>query len=188
LNYYTSDTHFQHENVIRLCDRPFANLEEMHEAIIQRWNERVRPCDDVWHQGDFALGQQQNIPDLVARLNGRVHLCFGNHDNRKKIVKMGCFASVQDVAVVKDGEDRVFLSHYAHRVWDRSHYGVYHLFGHSHGGLPPQGRSLDVGVDSWDFRPVTLVEVKERLAEAGTIDDYGYVRSMRLEEVVAAEH
>ena len=57
------------------------------------------------------------------------------------------------------------LSHYAHRVWPGMHLGDIHLYGHSHGSLPGTAASLDVGVDSWDWAPVRLSEIREALAE-----------------------
>ena len=65
--------------------------------------------------------------------------------------------------VVVDGVG-IWLSHYAHRTWPRLHRGDLHLYGHSHGTLPGDSRSLDVGVDCWGYRPVTLAEIRERMA------------------------
>ena len=61
---------------------------------------------------------------------------------------------------------RIVLSHYAMRIWDRSHFGTWHLFGHSHGSMPddPTSRSLDVGVDVWNYRPVSYEQIKARMA------------------------
>ena len=56
------------------------------------------------------------------------------------------------------------------RVWDRSHYGSWHLFGHSHGALPGYGLSLDVGVDCTGFKPISLEQVAEKMA---TISEKG---------------
>lgn len=53
--YFTADTHFGHYNVIRFCDRPFASAEEMDEAMIQNWNERVTGNDTVYILGDKFL-------------------------------------------------------------------------------------------------------------------------------------
>jgi calcineurin-like phosphoesterase family protein len=169
--FWTADTHFNHSGVIRMSQRPFISVDEMNEEIIKRWNERVRPKDEVWHLGDFALGDRQRINEIVERLNGRIHICWGNHDHRQTR-KLTCFASSQYVAQIKVGDDMVFMSHYAHRVWNKSHYGSYHVYGHSHGGCLPLGRSLDVGVDCWDFMPVTFEEIKSRLMECGTISDF----------------
>ncbi len=160
---FTSDTHFWHPKVLKEGKRPFANVDEMTEALVKNWNEVVTHDDDVWHLGDFALGDQSRIPNVRYRLNGRIHLCWGNHDDRDLIEAGGWFDSVQDVGRITVGDDFVFLSHYAHRVWELSHKGSYHFYGHSHGRAPAIARSLDVGVDCWDFRPVTLAEVKARL-------------------------
>jgi hypothetical protein len=52
------------------------------------------------------------------------------------------------------------LCHYALRTWNGSHRGALRLYGHSHGGLAGDSQSVDVGVDCWDFRPVTLDEIR----------------------------
>lgn len=54
--WFTSDTHFDHANVIEYCKRPFSNVEEMNEAMIRNWNKRVMPEDTIFHLGDFHLG------------------------------------------------------------------------------------------------------------------------------------
>jgi calcineurin-like phosphoesterase family protein len=64
------------------------------------------------------------------------------------------------------GEQRIDLCHYAFRTWNYSHKGSWHLYGHSHGTLPEIETSLsfDVGVDSWDFYPVSFDEVAAKMA------------------------
>lgn len=171
--YFTSDTHFGHFNSIRFDKRPFATVEEMDLAIIARWNERVGPNDEVYHLGDFAFRNAMAATHYLDRLNGRKHLIWGNHDSNQ-VKKMPGWASSQPVLELKVGDDLVCLSHYAHRTWNKSHYGSFHLFGHTHGSMPAYGRSLDVGCMCWDYRPVTLAEIKERLAELGLIDKFGF--------------
>lgn len=56
--YFTADTHFGHENVIRFCDRPFSSANEMDEAMIANWNARVRGNDTVYILGDMFFVQQ----------------------------------------------------------------------------------------------------------------------------------
>jgi len=171
--YYTSDTHFRHKAILKYDAPPFASLEEMEETIIKRWNARVRPTDTVYHLGDFVWDRSGQVAqEILGRLNGKVHLIWGNHDSNQ-VRKLEDWTSSQPYLEIRDGEDFVVLSHYGHRVWNKGHYGSFHLYGHSHGSLPPQGRSIDVGVSCWDYRPVTLAEVKERLAELGLIDQYG---------------
>lgn len=169
---WTSDTHLGHDNIRKYSNRPFDSVEEMDEALIRNWNEAVNPQDTVWHLGDFCMGDQSRAGHLRRRLNGTIHLIWGNHDKREVIKKLKCFDSVQDVAEIRIGRDMIFMSHYGHRVWNRSHHGAFHFYGHSHGGLPATARSLDVGVDCWDYRPVTLDQIKERLASLGLLDTH----------------
>lgn len=56
------------------------------------------------------------------------------------------------------GRDQgIWLSHHAHRVWRRMHRGAIHRYVHSCGNLPGTSASTDVGVDTFPYRPVTLV-------------------------------
>jgi calcineurin-like phosphoesterase family protein len=169
MRFFTADTHFQHRRIIDLCGRPFRDVDHMDETLIKNWNEVVSPDDEVWHLGDFAMGDQTRVGEILSRLNGRVHLVWGNHDNRKKI-DPSWFASVQDYAEVTDGVDMVVLSHYPITVWNGSHHGSYHMFGHVHGRLRPVGRACDVGVDAWEFYPVSLSQVKWKIRETGQKD------------------
>jgi calcineurin-like phosphoesterase family protein len=170
--YYTSDTHFRHRHILQFDKRPFASMEEMEEAIIKRWNGRVRPTDTVYHLGDFVWGRDVVASEILARLNGQKHLIWGNHDH-STVKRMTEWTSSQPYLEIRDGTDFVVLSHYAHRVWNKGHYSSFHLYGHSHGSLPPQGRSHDVGTNVWDYRPVTLAEVKERLDSLGMLQQFG---------------
>lgn len=75
----TSDTHFWHANVIKYCNRPFADANEMNEKLILNWNEVVQPGDRVIHLGDFSLAARA-VETVVPRLNGNIELIMGNHD------------------------------------------------------------------------------------------------------------
>jgi len=171
--FFTSDTHFNHANIIRFCNRPFSSVEEMDEAMISNWNAVVGRTDLVIHCGDFAFGSQSRIQEIAGRLNGEIILVLGNHDNQRALSKLSRFHSVHDdLEVVIDGA-LVVLHHYAKRTWNKMGYGSYHFFGHSHGNLPPLGRSIDVGVDVWGFRPVKFHEIKSRLEELAVEEGAG---------------
>lgn len=80
-----SDTHFNSENIIRYCNRPFDNAAHANAEMIRRWNERVAPEDTVYHLGDFIMGQPEQVPPILAALNGHIVLCRGNHETKRKL-------------------------------------------------------------------------------------------------------
>ncbi|AMB45084.1 metallophosphoesterase family protein [Methylobacterium sp. AMS5] len=161
--YFTSDTHFGHSGILSermRRPRPFASIEQHDEHLIAAWNNRIRPGDEVWHLGDFAYGASAaHCRSVFSRLNGRKRLVLGNHD-AKRTTDLPWYSQTERAEVVVEGR-RFVLSHYAMRTWDGLHRGALHLYGHSHGSLPGCGRSIDVGVDCWDWRPVTVAEILE---------------------------
>lgn len=83
--WFISDTHFNHENIIKYCNRPFKNSKQMDEYIIKQWNSVVNEEDIVYHLGDFALGLSfDEYKDLFDKLNGQIILIRGNHDRKGK--------------------------------------------------------------------------------------------------------
>ena len=112
--------------------------------------------------------RSHQLVDLLAALKcqypDRIHLILGNHDYADRVNKATLWQGIRELKELKVGETKIVLCHYALRTWNGSHRGALQLHGHSHGGLAGDSQSLDVGVDCWDFRPVTLDEIKERLA------------------------
>lgn len=153
--FFTADTHLGHTKIIYYCNRPFSSIEEMNEKIIENWNNVVGPSDTVYHLGDFSFG---NPYPYRKRLNGRVELILGNHD-RKELCR-DVFDKVYDLKSIKIENKTIVLSHFAMRVWPKSHFNSFHLYGHSHGILEPFGKSFDVGVDANGFSPVSFDTVK----------------------------
>lgn len=79
-----SDTHFQHDNILKYTDRPYDTVEEMNEKLIENWNSVVKPQDKIYHLGDVTFGNKNKyITDIHKRLNGRKRLIVGNHDDVK---------------------------------------------------------------------------------------------------------
>lgn len=154
--FFTSDTHFGDPRVLRIDKRPFKSVNEHDEALIARWNETVSEEDEVWHLGDFALHvDAARIDVLLAGLKGRKHLVTGNNDGDDTLAAQG-WSSVQAYAELHCDGHALILCHYAFRTWKNMGRGWIDLHGHSHGLLKRQTRQYDVGVDVWDFRPVTL--------------------------------
>ena len=164
---FTSDHHFGHGGARGLFKRPFSSTAAMDAAMVARWNEVVGPADQVWHLGDFAVRQPAaRIAELLSALAGEKHLIAGNNDGEATTGAAG-WASVQAYAELEQAGTQLVLCHYPLRSWHRMARGALNLHGHSHGRLAPLPRQLDVGVDCWDFRPVTLEEIRERLRTRG---------------------
>jgi calcineurin-like phosphoesterase family protein len=154
--FFTSDTHFGHGGALGFYKRPFGSVAEMDEAMVACWNEVVGPADEVWHLGDFAIQPKPGrVEALLERLHGRKHLAAGNNDPERTRAAAG-WASVADYAELDIGGTQLVLCHYPFRAWNGMGKGSVNLHGHSHGRGKALPRQIDVGVDVWDFRPVTL--------------------------------
>ena len=158
--FFTADQHFGHKNIINFCSRPFSSIEEMDEILIDNHNAVVSPEDTVVHAGDFTLIRNKDrvYRDYVQRLNGKHVFLEGSHDYWLKGDK-----NVKNIWG-KEFADRVYVvvCHYAMRVWHRSHWNSWQLYGHSHGQLSPVGKQHDIGVDNNAYHPISfdvLVEI-----------------------------
>jgi calcineurin-like phosphoesterase family protein len=147
--YYTADTHFHHKNVIRLSNRPFDSIEEMNEKFIDNWNSKVKSHDTVYHLGDFALGGVTKCEETLDRLRGKIHLIFGNHDDRKVVNKMAqYFQSIEPMIEKKIDKQHLFLFHYPIEIGLTPN--AYSIHGHIHERPSRLINQINVGVDS-DF-------------------------------------
>jgi calcineurin-like phosphoesterase family protein len=169
-SFFTADHHFGHANIIRLCSRPFADVVQMDEAMIDRWNAVVGSSDEVWYLGNFAYRCSPiHRTEIFRRLRGRaIHLVLGAHD-RKATLDLP-WASIQRYAEIAVEGRSLVLFHYPLRAWRRAATGTMSLHGYSHGALPEIPQACDVGVDCWDFRPVVLDDIMERMTSE-TADD-----------------
>lgn len=110
----TSDTHYFHKNVIRMCNRPFTNLHEMHEHMIQEWNKRIRKSNEkVYVLGDFAFSGWTLTKKILDRLNGHKILIWGNHDLAAHKMLAAGFQEVHENICIEIGnKKKIFLSHF----------------------------------------------------------------------------
>ena len=157
--FFTSDTHFGDTRRIRVDGRPFKSIGEHDAALIARWNEVVGLDDEVYHLGDFAVTMDAvAVERWLTALNGRKHLILGNNDS-PAVTACGAWASISNYAELVLDERLVVLCHYPFRTWHKSTKGAINLHGHSHGKLKELPRQYDVGVDVFDYRPVTLAQI-----------------------------
>lgn len=163
--YFTADWHLHHPNQARR--RGFSPethgsdwLDQHDEAILAPTAALIKPTDTLVLGGDVGHGRPEVLEALLKRVPGKKVLVVGNHDAQvvKKLSHL--FAEVRDLWVMRNPLGKaprsapdprkpplVMVCHYPMASWDRSHYGSWHLHGHSHGGMPPIPGRLDVG---WD--------------------------------------
>jgi calcineurin-like phosphoesterase family protein len=178
----TADHHFGHANIIRYCDRPFADVGEMTDTMVRKWNATVDAGDTVWHLGDFAMNK--GALSVAELLNGEKFILKGNHDRES-------WKSYQDVGFkrlleISDRDEKnglaykvvdgrvIYLTHNPPSLIDMpvadrvaQEYGArtiiegaipwIWLHGHSHGASGIRHDNvIDVGVDCYAFAPVSL--------------------------------
>lgn len=193
--FFTSDTHFGHANIIIYCKRPFLlggdldsslkwtnkyvarlRVKQMDEALISNWNATVSPEDDVYHLGDFSLSYDGCIKYLRQLNFKNLYFIWGNHDRDMLVLhnnlkfypdlnkKVHFLGDMSEISINGQG---IVLNHYAMRVWNKSHRFAWHLYGHSHGTLPddPKSLSIDVGVDCHGLKPISYEEVAELMSK-----------------------
>lgn len=165
--WYTADPHFGHENVIDFCDRPFESAEQMDRAILDKFRDRIQPDDELWILGDFAFGEVAKKRDYLSYMFGNLpgrskHLVVGNHDGQATLELP--WTSVHHIAEVRDGslKQNNTLCHYPMVTWNHSRRGAIQLFGHVHNNWLGSRNSVNVGVDVWDFAPVTMADIEAR--------------------------
>ena len=160
--FFTGDQHWFHDNIIKYTQRPFQDVEEMHEELILRHNAVVGKNDVVIHLGDFSFAPPEKTRSIFKRLNGQHHLVLGNHDHPGNGDFFRSRNDYLELVVHDVGEKQLIICcHYAFQVWNKSHHGSWHVHGHSHGKLPAQGKRQDVGVDTHDYYPYSFRQLKE---------------------------
>ena len=167
--YFISDPHFGHENILKMCRRPFENVEEMNEAMIDAWNQRVTGNDTVFILGDLFYRCPDPEP-ILQRLKGKKRLIIGNHDSSwmDKVDLSRYFVSVDPFLEITDGMRAITLCHYPLLTWKHK-LRTYMVHGHIHNDttsdffplLVARERVLNAGVEVNGYRPVTFEELQK---------------------------
>ena len=178
--FFTSDTHFYHDRIIGLCERPFSDVEDMNNTLIDKWNKMVGDNDIVFHLGDFCFGGPNKWLNILEQLNWHIYLIMGNHDfkNLKDNVKQYFTDVTQQMRIQIDGWT-LYLNHYPYLCYggawnlDRK---VGQVFGHVHSSPTCNGKDkdrmrylfptqYDVGVDNNDYKPVSWGVLKQKFED-----------------------
>lgn len=186
--WFSSDWHLGHANIIKYSRRPFLGQEDknkmdqglisyqdhkwrpdkesitlMDNSIINNINQVVMPKDELWFLGDFCFGSKDSYYKTARAYRDRINcdnifMIKGNHD-RECICNL--FTDMFDMKEISHNGQKIVLCHYAMRVWNKSHRGTWHLYGHSHGSLPddPNSQSFDCGIDCHNYKPLSFFDV-----------------------------
>ena len=187
--FLVSDTHFGHAGVCRFTRtdgvtklRPWDNADEMDEAMVKAWNERVRPNDKVYHLGDVVMSRRSLA--IMRRLNGDKVLIRGNHDIFKDTDYREHFRELRAYHVMNG----LILSHIPLHEASLGRFGT-NIHGHLHANRVMKARGIDartgetlysneidpryhnVSVEQLpDFAPILFEDVLKRIeAEGGTV-------------------
>jgi len=168
--FFTSDTHFNDEYVLKLYNRPFKSVDEMNNTLTDNWNAVVPEDGIVFHLGDFGKGNKDYLSNVVDRLNGRIYLIEGDHDCMRTLDRIS--DSFEEIVLQKTiyvGEQKILLNHYPFLAYTGAHNDVWQVFGHAHlrptAVMPTKYKMLfptqyDVGVDNNNFTPVSFKQLK----------------------------
>ena len=162
--WFTGDWHLHHTNIIKYCKRPFKTTEEMDCAILQNYKDTVGKNDTVYFLGDLAMDGRCTmaiLPELVEHCGGNFTFIVGNHDRDKPKSLLAAPTLYEFGVNTKVGPQDVTLCHYPLESWHKTCHGSIHVHGHSHGRLREIPYRVDVGVDCWDYKPVSLKQVME---------------------------
>lgn len=167
--WFTSDFHFGHKNILRLSNRPFLSIEKHDECLIDNYNSFVKDNDTCYILGDISWNQSyESYKNIFSKLNGKKYIIIGNHDNKQNLIKCkkeGLILDLFENKTLQIGKDRIFLSHFPYREWNGFYRNAYHLYGHAHGSIEDYKQSTDIGVDCWEYEPVSWEEVKKYIDE-----------------------
>ncbi len=162
MNWYTADPHFWHYNILQYESRPYKNITEMNEGLINNWNKKVQKNDNIYILGDFSFGDTDQTLEILNRLQGKKYLIKGNHDRIIENEQVrNKFEWIKDYHIVKENKTPIILFHFPIYTWDRKHYGSLHFYGHVH-SIPnnyKESNAYNVGVDICNFEPVCLKEI-----------------------------
>jgi calcineurin-like phosphoesterase family protein len=180
--FFTSDFHIGHQNAIKFDNRPFRNLNEMHETLINNWNSVVTDDDIVFYLGDLSYKcKPTTVKWFVEQLKGKIYFIMGNHDKYNQIKSLNRFENIygdssglggMTIQVLDEDANRgyqdIVMCHYAILSWNKCHHSSWHLHGHSHQSIVNnpdmkwfyERKVLDMGCNGWDYTPISYEQIK----------------------------
>lgn len=168
-NFYISDQHFGHKNVLKFDSRPFETIDEHDQFLIDAHNRVVSKDDDVYMLGDVVYGASKDPDWYISKLNGNLHLIIGNHDGEGILRDSSAkarFVEIEKMLFVKDNGRKIVLCHFPILEYNGYHKGAYHFYGHIHTRkdrtyeiMKDQEKSFNVGAPILDYTPAKFEQV-----------------------------
>lgn len=166
--YFTSDLHFYHEKIIQHTSRPFHHAEEMNKKLIDKWNRKVMPTDEIYILGDVTMKGASYASQALNALHGKKYLIRGNHDHfvDQPNFDQNLFLWIKDYHELTYQNETFILFHYPIEEWNGFFRGTIHLHGHQHNhsyynydNLKKRIKRFDVGVDANEMEPVSIEDI-----------------------------
>lgn len=186
MKWFSSDSHYGHVNICLSTSswvdkgthcRDYVSLEAMNEAIVDVYNKYIQPNDDFYFLGDWSFGGINNILKFREQINCKnIYFIPGNHDDhikKNKILQNGqksqeLFTMLPELCEIVINNSKLVLSHYPLVSWNNCEKGSIHLHGHTHGTINNEVlnlnfRRMDIGLDSYEFRPYSFDEIHDKM-------------------------
>lgn len=165
--YFIGDIHDMHTKCIEFDERPFDNVEDMHQIMVDNWNKTVLKDDTVIIVGDLAFNLK-DAEQFLKETNGYKYLVLGNHDKwYKGVLRCENVLGACDIINVHTDKETIVCCHYPLESWEKMHYGSIHVHGHLHKNdkvLEKKNR-YNCGCMIWEYTPVKIQDM---------IDKFGY--------------
>jgi len=154
--YLISDTHFDHANIIKYCNRPYGNVREMNRALTINWNSVVRPRDTVYFLGDWSFGRGSRPPKYwIRRLNGHIISIKGSHDRLIRGMRL------HERKVICYGKHRFLLLHDPSQA--PSSWNDWIIHGHKHNSnmrnypfINGKKKTINISVELIKYKPISI--------------------------------
>src|SRR5208283_5008976 len=166
-----SDTHFGHQNIIKLANRPFQLVQEMDKTLIDNWNLVVGDNDNVMFGGDFAFYKNEDkLREIFNQLKGFKFLIKGNHD-KDAVTKLPWALIIRDRVEFSHKDRMVVIDHYPLEDWNGRFRGAIHLYGHTHKAIREMTNRYCMCVEETLYMPVDLSDFVNRTKQGEKINE-----------------
>lgn len=166
--FVTSDTHFNHKNIMKYCNRSFKDVQEMNDILVKNWNKTVKQNDKVYFLGDMAFrNKKQNIDYWLSQLNGTVYFIKGNHDRDSKITLANI---IKEGYKINHNGYEFLLMHYPYSK--PSNWNGWIIHGHLHNHdlvnypyINKKQKTINISTELTNYTPVNLNDIISKISK-----------------------